>query len=102
MENRMNVPEEYEPVLPGKVQAYIAKKKAAAATGGQTIWYQCVDGPNFYSKDGHKSCKQEGVSAVDAVLADPNNEGDLMVTFEDNRHFIIQTGTMRPEQENTD
>ena len=30
MKNRMNVPEVYEPVLPGKVSEYIAKKKATA------------------------------------------------------------------------
>ena len=30
MKNRMNVPEVYEPVLPGKVSEYIAKKSAAA------------------------------------------------------------------------
>ena len=97
MRNRMNVPEEYEPVLPGKVEAHIAKKKAeVSASGGQTIWYQCVDQPNFWAKDGHKSYKQEGVSAVDAVLNDPDNEGALMVTFEDNRLFTIQNGTMLP------
>ena len=28
MKTRMNVPEEYEPVLPGKVQEHLAKKKA--------------------------------------------------------------------------
>ena len=95
MENRMNVPEEYEPVLPGKVKAHIAKKKAAAETQRQTIWYQCVDMPNFWSKDGHKSYKQDGVSAVDGVLNNPDNEGALMVTFEDNRLFTIQDGTMR-------
>ena len=32
MQNRMNVPQEYEPVLPGKVKAHIEKKKAAAAS----------------------------------------------------------------------
>ena len=92
----MNVPEVYEPKLPKKVEAYIAKKKAAAETEGQTIWYQCVDMPNFWSKNGHKSYKQDGVSAVDAVLIDPDNEGALMVTFEDNRLFTIQDGTMLP------
>lgn len=96
VENRMNVPEEYEPVLPGKVQEYIAKKKAEAASEGQTIWYQCVDLPNFYAKGGHKSYKQEGVSAVEGVLNNPENEGALMVTFEDNRLFKIQDGTMLP------
>ena len=98
MQNRMNVPEEYEPVLPGKVEAYIEKKKAAAASEGQTIWYQCLDMPNFYAKDGHKSYKQEGVSAVDAVLSNPENEGALMVTFQDNRLFKIQDGTMLPTE----
>ena len=29
--NRMGIPEEYEPVLPGKVKAHIAKKQAQAA-----------------------------------------------------------------------
>ena len=96
MQNRMNVPEAYEPVLPEKVKAYIAKKKAEAEKGEQTIWYQCVDLPNFWAKDGHKSYKQEGVSAVDAVLNNPENAGALMVTFEDNRLFVIQDGTMFP------
>ena len=96
MENRMNVPQEYEPVLPEKVKEHIAKKQAAAAQEGQTIWYQCVDHPNFYAKGGHKSSKQEDVSAVDTVLSNPENEGALMVTFEDNRLFKIQDGTMLP------
>ena len=95
MKNRMNVPEAYKPVLPKKVEAHIEKKQAAAASEGQTIWYQCVDMPNFYAKDGHKSYKQDGVSAVDAVLSNPENEGALMVTFEDNRLFSIQDGAMQ-------
>ena len=28
MKNRMDVPQEYEPVLPGKVQEHLSKKKA--------------------------------------------------------------------------
>jgi len=92
----VNVPEEYQPVLPAKVQAYIAKKKAAAATDGQVIWYQCVDMPKFWSKNGHKSYRQGGMSDVEAVLTNPENEGALMVTFADNRLFTIQDGTMRP------
>ena len=99
MQNRMNVPEVYEPKLPKKVAEYVAKKKAAAETEGQTIWYQCVDLPNFYAKDGHKSYKQEGVSAVEGVLNNPDNEGALMVTFQDNRLFTIQDGTMLPTTE---
>ena len=98
MNNRMNVPEAYEPVLPEKVKAYIAQKQAAAATSEQTIWYQCVDMPNFWSKDGHKSYKQDGVSAVDGVLNNPENEGALMVTFQDNRLWTIQDGTMLPSK----
>lgn len=31
MKNQMGVPQEYEPVLPGKVKAYIKKQKARAA-----------------------------------------------------------------------
>jgi hypothetical protein len=31
MKNRMDVPKEYEPVLPGKVEAHIEQKKAQAA-----------------------------------------------------------------------
>ena len=31
MKNRMDVPQEYEPVLPGKVEAHLAKKKAQEA-----------------------------------------------------------------------
>lgn len=96
MKNRMNVPQEYEPVLPDKVKNYLTEKQNEAASKEQTIWYQCVDMPNFWSKDGHKSYKQAGVSAVDGVLTDPNNEGALMVTFEDNRLFKIQDGTMLP------
>ena len=30
MKNRMNVPNEYEPVLPGKVKAYLAEKQEQA------------------------------------------------------------------------
>ena len=97
MKNRMNVPKAYEPVLPGKVQAHLEKKQAAAETE-QVIWYQCVDLPNFWARDGHKSYKQDGVSAIEAVLTDPNNEGALMVTFADNRFFTIQNGTMLPTQ----
>ena len=92
----MNVPEVYEPKLPKKVEEYVAKKQAAAASEGQTIWYECIDKPNFYAKNGHKSYKQDGVSAVDAVLTDPKNEGALVVSFEDNRLFVIQDGTMFP------
>ena len=95
MQDRMNVPEEYEPVLPGKVKAYIEKKKqAAAAQEGQTIWYECVDMPNYWAKDGHKSYKQDGVCTTAGVLTQPENEGALMVTFEDNQLFKIQDGTM--------
>ena len=99
--HRMGVPKEYEPKLPKVVTAYIEKKKqqAAAAENEQTIWYQCVDTPNFWSKDGHKSCKQEGVSAVDAVLTDPENEGATMISFQESRLFRIQDGTMLPVRE---
>ena len=31
MKNRMDVPKEYEPVLPGKVEAHLAKKKEQAS-----------------------------------------------------------------------
>ena len=31
VKNRMNVPDEYEPVLPGKVEAHLAKKKEQAS-----------------------------------------------------------------------
>ena len=100
MENRMNVPEVYEPVLPGKVKAYIEKKKAAAAQENQAIWYQCVDRSDFWAQDGHTSYKQDGTAAVADVLSNPENEGALMVTFEDNRLFTIQDGTMLPASEN--
>jgi len=96
MKDRMNVPQEYEPVLPGKVQEHIEKKKAAAASEGQTIWYQCVDLPSYWAKGGHKGGEQEGTLRVEAVLTDPNNEGALMVTFQDNRLFRIQDGAMLP------
>lgn len=97
MRDRMNVPEEYQPVLPEKVKTYIAKKKAeVSASREQVIWYQCVDDRKFWAKGGHKSAKQDGVSAVDAVLNDPDNEGALMVTFEDNRFFTVQNGTLVP------
>ena len=96
MKNRMNVPEEYEPVLPGKVKDWIAKKKAQAEADGKIIWYQCVDLPNFWSTDGHKSYKQDCVSAVDGVLFNPENEGALMIPFQQNCTFTIKDGTMLP------
>ena len=98
MQNRMNVPQEYEPVLPGKVKAHIEKKKAAAAQKGQTIWYQCVDDQNFWAKGGHRNCEQDSTFSVENVLSNPENEGALMVTFEDNRLFRIQDGAMLPTQ----
>ena len=94
----MDVPEVYEPVLPGKVKAHLAKKKAQAAAE-TIVWYQCVDMPNFWSRDGHKSYKQDGVSAVDAVLSDPSNEGARMVPFQENCAFIVNDGTMLPARE---
>ena len=96
MKDRMNVPQTYEPVLPGKVQAHIEKKKAATETEGQTIWYQCVDLPHYWAKGGHKGAEQEGTLRVEAVLTDPDNEGALMVTFQDNRLFKIQDEAMVP------
>ena len=96
MQNRMNVPEEYEPVLPGKVKAYIEKKKAAAAQEGQTIWYECVDNTTFWAKGGHKSYKQDGAIPVDDVLTDPENQDALMVSYRDNRLFIVHQGAMFP------
>lgn len=96
MQNRMNVPQEYEPVLPGKVKAHIEKKKAAAAQEGQTIWYECVDNPCFWAKDGHKSHNQEGALPVQDVLTDPENDGALMVSYKDNRLFIVDRETMFP------
>ena len=101
MKNRMDVPQEYEPVLPDKVKAHIAKKKAQAETDTQTTWYQCVDLPNFWSKDGHKSYKQPGVSAVEAVLMDPENEGAHMIPYNETLRqgkcrFTVKDGTMVP------
>ena len=100
MKNRMGIPEEYEPVLPGKVKAHLAKKEAQAETDAHITWYQCVDLPNFWSRDGHKSYKQEGVSAVDAVLMNPENEGALMIPFQQETTFTIQDGTMLPNRGN--
>ncbi len=96
MQNRMNVPEAYEPVLPEKVKDYIAKKKEAAASEGQTIWYECVDNPTFWAKGGHKSYKQEGAIPVDDVLTDTENQDALMVSYKDNRLFTIHQGAMFP------
>ena len=95
MQDRMNVPEAYTPVLPEKVKAHIEKKKAAAAKRQQTIFYQCVDNPNFWAEGGHKSQKQDGTSPVEEVLTDPNNAGALMVTY-DNGLFHIVDGAMVP------
>ena len=60
MENRMNVPEEYEPVLPGKVKAHIEKEeRQPQQQEGQTIWYQCVDmTENFGRKVGIKAASR--------------------------------------------
>ena len=114
MKNRMNIPQEYEPVLPGKVKAWLEKQKsgsgqqdaslpstsvAAAEQDGQTIWYQCVDREDCFAKDGHKSYKQDGVSLLVDVLSHPENEGALMVTFQDNRLWTIQDGTIRENHE---
>ena len=96
MQNRMNVPEVYEPVLPEKVKDYVEKKKAAAETEGQTIWYECVDNPTFWAKGGHKSYKQEGAIPVDDVLTDTENQDALMVSYKDNRLFTIHQGAMFP------
>ena len=96
VKNRMGIPEEYEPVLPGKVKAHLAGKKAQAETDTHITWYQCVDLPNFWSRDGHKSYKQEGVSAIDAVLSNPENEGALMIPFQQEATFTVQDGTMLP------
>lgn len=105
MKNRMGIPEEYEPVLPGKVKAHLAKKEAQAETDAHITWYQCVDLPNFWSRDGHKSYKQDGVSAVDAVLMNPENEGARMIPYnetlrEKKCEFTIKDGTMVPIQGN--
>ena len=96
VKNRMGVPKEYEPVLPGRVKAWLEKKKAAAQAADRPIWYQCVDLPNFWSKDGHKSYRQDGVSAVDAVLSNSENEGALMIAFQQETTFTIRDGTMVP------
>lgn len=96
MKNRMGIPEEYEPVLPGKVKAHLAKKEAQAETDAHITWYQCVDLPNFWSRDGHKSYKQPGVSAIDGVPSNPENEGALMIPFQQETTFTIQDGTMLP------
>ena len=98
MKNRMNVPQEYEPVLPDKVKAIIEKQEASAAAGRQTIWYQCIDDPNSWALGGHKSHKQAGVLSVDVVLLACENEGALMITFEDNRRFVIKDGAMVPAE----
>ena len=96
MKNRMNVPQEYEPVLPEKVKNWIADIQKESQSEGQTIWYQCVDDPNSWALGGHKSHKQPGVLSLEVVLMASDNEGALMVTFEDNRRFTIQDGTMLP------
>ena len=98
VKNRMGIPEEYEPVLPGKVKAHLAKKQEQE-TDAEIIWYQCVDMPNFWSRDGHKNYKQPGVSAVDAVLSNPENEGARMIPFQQETTFIIHDGTMLPHRE---
>ena len=96
MKNRMNVPQEYEPVLPEKVKNWIADIQKESQSEGQTIWYQCVDNENFWALGGHKSHKQLGALSLEVVLMASDNEGALMVTFEDNRCFTIQDGTMVP------
>jgi hypothetical protein len=47
----MNVPEEYEPVLPGKVKAYIKKKKAEAK-GISLTKEGLIDGAKQAAEDG--------------------------------------------------
>ena len=74
-------------------------------------WYQCTDLPNFYSKNGHQSYKEEGSGALEGILLNPDNEGELVkvynivertgiITPEDDivGVFIIQDGTLVPER----
>ena len=98
MKNRMNVPQEYEPVLPKKVKTYLAEKEAE--TEGQTIWYQCVDDGKFWAQGGHKSCEQNYTYELRDVLMNPENEGALMVSYKDNRLFIIHQNAMLPATNN--
>ena len=99
MKDRMNVPQAYEPVLPGPVQEWLAQNKQQGQAETDNIWYQCIDHPHYWSRDGHKSYKQPDISKVHVVLSDPANEGALMVGFNDNRYFIIRDGSMRPVME---
>ena len=94
MKNRMNVPKEYEPVLPNKVKNYLAEKETE--TEGQTIYYQCVDHQEFWAKDGHKSHKQDGATSLESLLTDDANEGALVVSYRDNKLFIIHNNAMLP------
>ena len=74
-------------------------------------WYQCTDLPNFYSKNGHQSYKEEGSYALEGILLNPDNEGKLLqihnaavragiIAREDDIMgvFIIQDGTLVPER----
>ena len=62
----------------------------------KTTWYQCVDNINFWSKDGHRSFRQAGATEIGYVLNDPDSEGALMITFQDNRRYVIENGCMLP------
>ena len=44
MKNRMDVPKEYEPVLPGKVEAHLAKKKETQETDQDSLLTQTAIG----------------------------------------------------------
>ncbi len=44
----------------------------------EITWYQCTDLPNFYSKNGHQSYKDEGSFALAGILLNPENQGTLL------------------------
>ena len=94
----MSVPEEYKPVLPDKVKAYIKKKQADAEAGSkaQVIYYECIDDGCYWAEGGHKSHKQNGAVRALDLLSDPENENALMVSYRDNRLYLVRDGAMVP------
>ena len=75
----------------------------------EITWYQCTDMPNFYSKQGHQSYRDEGSVAIDGILRNPKNTGQRVQVFSAAVRaglnvddivgvFVIEDGTLVPQR----
>lgn len=51
------------------------------STCPKITWYQCTDLPNFYSKNGHQSYKDEGSFALEGILCNRENIGQFIEVY---------------------